>query len=179
VNNVLFKFSAIGQNKAFFFANSFITYGVNVFSYSASLLTVILILILFGGNHTHTHRALSNSADHMQVRLTASIAILSLSGIPPLFGFFSKFFFVTLLMSKGGFVITTLFVAFNLFALYFYLQQLRYTLLTSGRRDFLTDCGALSTSQSALTGWSFLFLLATFGGPSVEMLCLVLSNAGA
>jgi NADH:ubiquinone oxidoreductase subunit 2 (subunit N) len=152
-----------------------LAYGLNTASYIAALLLVMVTLLVSSGRGLHSSANLSQAAASPQLRLLVLVSLVSLSGLPPLFGFFAKFFLIVLLAAKGAWPLLLAFGALNLFALYFYFQQVRYLTLGGQRREFrvilnraVTHPGVASLQTSA-----FLFLL--FGGALSEGLSLILS----
>lgn len=54
------------------------------------------------------------------------VLLLSMAGIPPFIGFFSKIFIIHLLVSHGFFLIYLLLIVVFLLGLYFYMQNVRF-----------------------------------------------------
>jgi len=80
----------------------FIAYGLNLVAYICALGLVIAILSLFSRKHTKSTSGLESVTSSPHTKVGVLVAILSLSGVPPLFGFFSKFFIINLIAAKGS-----------------------------------------------------------------------------
>ena len=55
------------------------------------------------------------------------LIILSLAGVPPLFGFSAKFLMFSLILNKNLWIILTWFTLLNFFVMFFYLQNIRFS----------------------------------------------------
>ncbi len=60
------------------------------------------------------------------ILFTLSVIILSLAGVPPFIGFFSKLFILQLVLNSKFFLFIVVFFVNLLFSLYFYVQNLKY-----------------------------------------------------
>ena len=58
--------------------------------------------------------------------LLITILLLSMAGVPPFIGFFSKLFIIVLLLNSSFFLIYPIFFVLLLLGLYFYVQNLRF-----------------------------------------------------
>ena len=99
-------------------------YFLNILAYIIALLLLISILILFKKNNDSNKLSMVGIVSTL--RFYTTLAILSLSGVPPFIGFFAKFFFLMFICLKSYMFTLVLFLTVNIFILYFYLQQLRY-----------------------------------------------------
>lgn len=123
------------------FKELFAVYALNLLVYT---LTLALMLTTFSMFNSHSlknlnHLTVAPATPHFRFALL--IALLSLSGVPPLLGFFAKFFLFVFLMSKANYFLLGLFFFFNLFALYFYLQNTRYLIYNRRRKEYKTLLG--------------------------------------
>ena len=57
-----------------------------------------------------------------------SISFLSMGGIPPLSGFFTKLLFFNILITTNFYIYIIIYILFLFLVLYFYLRNLKYTL---------------------------------------------------
>jgi NADH:ubiquinone oxidoreductase subunit 2 (subunit N) len=55
-----------------------------------------------------------------------SVLLLSMAGVPPFIGFFSKLFIITLLLNNSFFLLYMFFFVILFLGLYFYVQNLRF-----------------------------------------------------
>ena len=71
--------------------------------------------------------------------------ILSLCGVPPLLGFFAKLYIFNVLFSKFAYFNIFIFFLFNMFAMYFYLQNTRYLVFNSYKKSFKATFNRFTT----------------------------------
>jgi NADH:ubiquinone oxidoreductase subunit 2 (subunit N) len=98
----LFKNTMDAYNNNNFFNNLVVAYGINLIAYTIALLLIISTLTMFRRAPTTSLLAWGESSAHPQMRFSIIVALLSLSGVPPLFGFFSKFFLILAIATKGS-----------------------------------------------------------------------------
>lgn len=60
------------------------------------------------------------------INISLVVLFLSLAGIPPLLGFLSKFYLFLLLFSSKIYIFISIMIIFNLFVMYFYIQNIRF-----------------------------------------------------
>ena len=68
---------------------------------------------------------------------TIVIILMSLAGVPPLLGFFTKFFLFATLLSLNQILFFTLFLVLNLFIIFFYVQNIRFLVSKTPKNIFL------------------------------------------
>jgi NADH:ubiquinone oxidoreductase subunit 2 (subunit N) len=145
------------------------SYGLNIIAYISSLLIIIFILIIINKSSTIYSNELSLSNNINQIKFTIIVALLSLSGLPPLFGFFSKFFLILVISNKNQWIILFLFCTFNLFSLYFYFQQLRYVSNNNKKKEFNTLLNKVYLNIN-LNYLNVTLALSCFGGVLLEII---------
>jgi NADH-quinone oxidoreductase subunit N len=109
----------------------FFFFGINIISYVVNLLVLFTILIFNDSSKIISTSNLFIINNNKLFKIAFIIAILSLSGIPPFIGFFAKFYVYNYFLYKTNYFLLFLFFFFNLFALYFYLQNTRYLLFNN------------------------------------------------
>jgi NADH:ubiquinone oxidoreductase subunit 2 (subunit N) len=128
------------------------TYFLNLCVYSVTLGVVFTTLALGEGVSFRSLNNLSRSGGTSFPKFAILVSFLSLSGLPPFLGFFAKFLVFLTLVNKAHSVLTLFFLAFNLFALYFYLQSTRHLVQNAARKTTRLKLGRLSLPSAA---WSF------------------------
>ena len=86
--------------------------------------------------------SLSDFKSNFLFLLVITVVLFSIAGVPPFLGFFSKILILTLLLNTGFFALYVFFFILLFFALYFYLQNLRFlysTVKTKSNFVFLND----------------------------------------
>lgn len=153
------------------------SYGLNIIAYIISLIAIIFLLIIINKNSVLYSNELSLSNNVNQIKFTIIISILSLSGIPPLFGFFSKFFIILFIANKTQWVVLFLFCLFNLFSLYFYFQQLRYIANNNKRKEFNTTLNKVYLNIN-LNFLNLTLAINCFGGVLLEFMSIYMYILG-
>lgn len=97
----------------------FIIYNITSFI----LFYTILQLISIGSTNLFSFSNLNSSSFFSKV---VSLSILSMAGVPPFIGFFSKIFVLVLISNSFLFTLFTFLFIFLLTSLYFYVQNLRF-----------------------------------------------------
>lgn len=136
----------------------------------------MLILVIFKKDSVNYNNEISTSSFINQIKFSLIVSILSLSGLPPLFGFFSKFFIILSLAFKTQWIMLFFFSFFNLFALYFYFQQLRYISQDNKKKEFKIILNNIYLNHSLLYLFSVFTFIICFGGFFLEGITLILSN---
>lgn len=161
------------------FKELFAVYAINLFAYMATLALLLTTFSLFNGQSLKGLSHLLRAPATPHFRFALLIALLSLSGMPPLLGFFAKFFIFVFLMAKSNYVMLGVFFFFNLFALYFYLQNTRYLIHSKSRKEYKVFLGRTRLDDSSSVLWVNLVALLCFGFVLLEGLVIILCNMGA
>ena len=104
----------------------FLTYALNLVAYALALGLLFTILTLAQTRSIRSLNVLGKLNLLSFSKFTVLLGLLSLSGIPPLLGFFAKLFIFFALIMQANYILVGTFLIFNLFALYFYLQATRH-----------------------------------------------------
>lgn len=123
------------------FKELFAVYAINLLAYVLTLGLLLTTFSLFNGQSLKGLNHLLRAPATSTVRFALLVSLLSLSGMPPLLGFFAKFFIFVFLMAKANYMLLGLFFFFNLFALYFYLQNTRYLIQSKKRKEYKVFLG--------------------------------------
>lgn len=70
--------------------------------------------------------SLSNLSFNSYLTLLITVLLLSMAGVPPFLGFFSKLFLFNLLLNSSFFLLYSIFFIILFLGLYFYTQNLRF-----------------------------------------------------
>ena len=106
--------------------HSFGLFLFNIFIYLFLATTVVLILFLFDLRLFKSLNELKNIGHLNFITLVFVITLLSMAGLPPLAGFIGKFLLIMFIFLKKQYALALFLVIFNFFALYFYLQNIRF-----------------------------------------------------
>jgi NADH-quinone oxidoreductase subunit N len=131
-----FAYSAIANN-AFFIAPlinpsifSFYSFIFYIFSYNI-IITILFYPILFTRRSDYTV-GLTNLRDFILLKKTnialsivITLAIISLAGVPPFIGFFSKFFILVTALSYSSYFIITTLLSFAVISAYYYVRLIK------------------------------------------------------
>lgn len=94
--------------------------------YNLSLTVLFWILMNIIISEFKTIYSFSNLSFNSFTVLTLSILLLSMAGVPPFVGFFSKLFLFILLINSSFFLLNAVFFVILFLGLYFYVQNLRF-----------------------------------------------------
>lgn len=97
-----------------------------MFIYNLSLLIVFLTLFQLTNFRTNTLFTLSDLGATNTLTKLLVIALFSMAGVPPFWGFFSKVFIFLLLLNSHFFIFFSFFFILLLTGLYFYIQNIRF-----------------------------------------------------
>lgn len=124
----------INLTSLFFITNGFTLVFLNIFVYIFLLILVFGLFFIFDLRYIRTLNELKFFGNLSFISITLAIVLLSMAGLPPLFGFMGKFLFFIFLVKTSNLVIFLLFSFINFFIVYFYIQNLRF--LISKRTSF-------------------------------------------
>lgn len=97
-----------------------------MFIYNMSLILFFWTLMSYISTTTKTLHMLNSFSLNPTTVFVLTVLLMSMSGVPPFMGFFSKLFLITLIMNYSFFTLYfTLFVIL-FFSLYFYIQNIRF-----------------------------------------------------
>jgi NADH:ubiquinone oxidoreductase subunit 2 (subunit N) len=97
-----------------------------LFLYNFSLLSLFWILNQQINTNLKTIYSFADLKLNFFFSTSASVALFSIAGVPPFVGFFSKLLVVVLLINNTFFFLFFFFGILIFFALYFYLQNIRF-----------------------------------------------------
>ncbi len=97
-----------------------------VFIYNLALIVLFTTLFQLSLTNFKTLFSFTNfKGTHVTTKLL-TISLLSMAGIPPFVGFFSKLFILILLLNSNFFLLSFVFFILLLTSLYFYIQNIRF-----------------------------------------------------
>jgi NADH:ubiquinone oxidoreductase subunit 2 (subunit N) len=129
--------------------------------YSICLLLFYFILFYLKNSSFASLNSLKFLTNFSFFRLLVIFALLALAGLPPFFTFFLKGFFFIFFLKKGFFFIF-FFLVFNLFAMYFYLQNARL-LLNNSRLNMFSFYFSTALTVNFIFFLEFLAVFLLFG----------------
>jgi NADH:ubiquinone oxidoreductase subunit 2 (subunit N) len=86
-----------------------------------------------------------------------------MAGMPPLLGFFGKFFIVVFFFKKSQLFLFILFIFINVFVIYFYIINIRFIITKSNKSYFFIKNYTTYLSFPIICLLLFFFLLNFFG----------------
>lgn len=141
--------------------------------YNLTSFLLFITLLQLAGFSTRTLYSFSNLETSNFFTKILALTLLSLAGVPPLLGFFSKIFVFVLLISSN---LSTLFLPFFILVfsgLYFYVQNLRFLHSTNKTKVAVTNELQSSSSCIYITFALPLSFLLLFGFCYVDDLMLI------
>lgn len=141
--------------------------------YNISLYLIFSTLFQFMSSETKTLHSFSNIGTTNFFNITLIIALFSMAGVPPFWGFFSKLFIFTLLCNSNFFVLFPIFFLILFIGLYFYIQNIRF-LNSTALSDFkpIVELNVRNVPMYYYTTLTLLFFLL-FGFIFTEDLILL------
>lgn len=113
------------------FDNTLLNYGLsliifNILVYIYLSIGIFFILLILSDKSYSMLNKFKNLNESYTLLIGLLLLLLSLAGIPPLFGFVGKFLLYIQLLAYKSFYMFILFLIFNVFILYFYIQNIRF-----------------------------------------------------
>ena len=112
------------------FINSYIDNSIflfaYMFSYNVSLVLFFWTILNFITTSNKSLYTLNNFSLNSSTVFTLTVLLMSMAGVPPFIGFFSKLFVLTLLLNHSFYLLYLILFVVLFFSLYFYIQNIRY-----------------------------------------------------
>ena len=110
----------------------------NIVIYISMLTLFFCLFFLFDLKFFKTLNELKGLANYTFITSSIIVLLLSIAGIPPLFGFVGKFLIFIFIFAKKQFFLIFFLIFFNFFAMYFYIQNLWFLVKkNNGRTPFI------------------------------------------
>ena len=148
------------------FLLSFILLYLIVYNLAISLIFYLIFQISEG--EWRTFRSLFNVKTNSYNLLIALVALLSLAGVPPMFGFFTKIIVLLVLINSNFFMIYMFFFTLLFLGLYFYLQNIRYLYAVSSSAGFKLTGNLVNSPRPLVLFLSLALLTLLAGGSFIE-----------
>jgi len=101
-----------------------------------SFFSFTLLLALFPGSSNYLDQVLGLSRQNKVLAISFAIVLLSLAGVPPLVGFYSKFLILSATLQADLYLLTGVAIISSMISAFFYLRILKYM--------FFKDTGAFN-----------------------------------
>lgn len=98
----------------------------NILVYIVLSLSLFFILLILSDKTYSTLNKFKSLQEFHAIFIITIFSLLSLAGIPPLLGFVGKFLLYMQLLATKSFYLFIIFLTFNVFILYFYIQNVRF-----------------------------------------------------
>jgi len=108
--------------------------------YNFSLILFFAVIFGFINSNIHSLNKFTHLSFNFYSVFVITILLMSMAGVPPFVGFFSKLFIIILLATNSFFLFYSLLFIFFFAGLYFYIQNIRRLHSTNGK---LTSFGYL------------------------------------
>ena len=102
-----------------------------MFTYNYSLFTIFWVFQLFIITKFKTIYSFSELKYSFFFVISITVCLLSMAGVPPFLGFFTKVLILITLLNSNFFFLYLLFFVLLFFALYFYAQNIRFLFSTA------------------------------------------------
>ena len=106
----------------------------NILVYLFISIALFSILLVFSDKTYSTLNKLKNLNEFQSIFIFTLFFLMSLAGLPPLLGFVGKFLLYIQLLAQKSFYLFIVFLIFNIFILYFYIQNIRFLLIKNNSK---------------------------------------------
>lgn len=121
---LFYWFNLDEENILFYYATAVIF--LNVYAYILLCTIFFLILFNFDTNIFKNVNFFKILNTWPYFKYSSLFFLFSISGLPPFFGFFTKFLYLILSIHVTSWIFVILFLCFNLFVIFFYIQNFKY-----------------------------------------------------
>lgn len=135
---------------------------INIFIYVFLLLNMFSIFFLFDLRYLKTLGDFKFVGSIKSISIYIVILLMSFAGIPPLFGFVSKFLIFLVFFKKSIWLLIIFFSFLNFFVIYFYLQNFRFLTAQVNYNNVLVSLN-FTHSLNIITVICFLNFFNLFG----------------
>ena len=97
-----------------------------MFLYNLSLIALLWTIMSVISTQFKTLHSFNGFSFNPYYTILLSVLLMSMAGVPPFIGFFSKLFILTLLTNSGFFLLYPLLFVVLFLGLYFYIQNIRF-----------------------------------------------------
>lgn len=102
---------------------------------------------------------------HPVLAITFSLTLFSIAGIPPLAGFFSKYYILLSLIDNHFYIVSSIIVVLSVISAYYYIRIIQWMYFSSSRPihllNTISSSSAIPTPQAIILG-STLYFIVTF-----------------
>lgn len=109
----------------------------NITVYIILLLTIFSLFFLFDIKFFKTLNEFKIVGSLPFITVSIVLSLLSLAGVPPMFGFTGKFLMFLFFFTNHQYLILFFFSFLNLFMMYFYIQNIRFLITKSSNHFFM------------------------------------------
>ena len=136
----------------------------NILIYISMLTLFFCLFFMFDLKYFKKLNELKGLANYTFATVSLIVLLLSIAGIPPLFGFVGKFLIFIFIFFKKQFILIFFLIFFNFFAMYFYIQNLRFLVKkNNSRAPFIIKNNRVYINFNLLQIIVFLNFLNLFG----------------
>ena len=113
--------------------NELVTYGfsvliINIINYLITFLLIMIIILLSNTSKFKSLNQFKEFNSYNFILYSLIFSLMSMAGIPPLLGFTGKFLAILYSSFKSQYIIIIIMTILNIFAMYFYVQNLRFVI---------------------------------------------------
>lgn len=129
---------------------------LNISIYLLLLFILFGILFLFDIRFFKTLNEFKGFGSFIFLSITVLVVLLSMAGIPPMFGFVGKFLMFIYFLSRQNYFIAIFFTFFNFFVIYFYIQNIKFMVAKTMSNYFILK------NNFIFLNYNFIFFIVLF-----------------